>query len=237
MIRFKRIAAIVLFSWLAQTSSLLAEYQDKPQEPATNEPAPTETKVQDPKPVAETEKRREAIEKLLEQVSGELKARKDAESAKKTEELKKPDEKKPEAPADVVATPRPRTERQSPPRLPPSVKLEPSWLDEIKWRSIGPANMSGRITDIAVHEKDTSLWWIATASGGLLKSTNHGGSFQHQFDREKVVSIGSIATDPNNKDVLWVGTGEINPRNSVSYGNGVYKTVDGGKTFQHLGLD
>ncbi|MFM8573250.1 MAG: PDZ domain-containing protein, partial [Pirellula sp.] len=128
-------------------------------------------------------------------------------------------------------------ERVAPPKLPASVKLESSWLDEIKWRSIGPANMSGRITDIAVHEKDTSLWWIATASGGLLKSTNHGGSMQHHFDREKVVSIGSIATDPNNKDVLWVGTGEINPRNSVSYGNGVYKTVDGGKTFQHLGLD
>ncbi|MFM7975363.1 MAG: hypothetical protein ACKO8U_09850, partial [Pirellula sp.] len=72
MIRFNRIVAIVLFSWLAQTSSLLAEYQGKPQEPATNEPAPTETKVQDPKPVAETEKRLEAIEKLLEQVSGEL---------------------------------------------------------------------------------------------------------------------------------------------------------------------
>ena len=260
MIRLALAPVIVLVSFLTQNLILRAEYQDKPQEPAatapaTTEPATTEppatpavqepapasvaseSKSQESKPAPETEKRLEAIEKLLEQLSGELKARKEPEVAKKTDEPKKAEDKKPEAPSDLVATPRPRAERQSPPRLPPSVKLEPSWLEEIKWRSIGPANMSGRITDIAVHEKDTSLWWIATASGGLLKSTNHGGSFQHQFDREKVVSIGSIATDPNNKDVLWVGTGEINPRNSVSYGNGVYKTVDGGKTFQHLGLD
>ena len=121
--------------------------------------------------------------------------------------------------------------------LPPQTPLDPSWLEELHWRSIGPANMSGRITDIAVHEQDTSLWWIATASGGLLKTTNHGGSMEHMFDHQEVVSIGSIATDPNNKDVLWVGTGEINPRNSVSYGNGVYKTTDGGKTFEHMGLD
>jgi len=227
----------------------LALAQDPSSAPVSTEPTATEPTATVPaaqEPVAakadepktdQTEKRLKSIEKLLEAMSGELKARKDAESARKTEEMKKADEKKSEALPDVVTTPRPRPERQSPPRLPPSVKLEPSWLDEIKWRSIGPANMSGRITDIAVHEKDSSLWWIATASGGLLKSNNHGGSFQHQFDREKVVSIGSIATDPNNQDVLWVGTGEINPRNSVSYGNGVYKTTDGGKTFQHLGLD
>ena len=241
--------ASVCFACYCHVPPALALVQDPSPAPVSTEPTATEPTATAPaaqEPVAvkadepktdQTEKRLESIEKLLEAMSGELKARKDAESARKTEEMKKADEKKSEALPDVVTTPRPRPERQSPPRLPPSVKLEPSWLDEIKWRSIGPANMSGRITDIAVHEKDTSLWWIATASGGLLKSNNHGGSFQHQFDREKVVSIGSIATDPNNQDVLWVGTGEINPRNSVSYGNGVYKTTDGGKTFQHLGLD
>ncbi|MCE2801655.1 MAG: PDZ domain-containing protein [Planctomycetaceae bacterium] len=241
--------ASICFACICQVPHALALAQDPSSAPVSTEPTATEPTATVPaaqEPVAakadepktdQTEKRLKSIEKLLEAMSGELKARKDAESARKTEEMKKADEKKSEALPDVVTTPRPRPERQSPPRLPPSVKLEPSWLDEIKWRSIGPANMSGRITDIAVHEKDSSLWWIATASGGLLKSNNHGGSFQHQFDREKVVSIGSIATDPNNQDVLWVGTGEINPRNSVSYGNGVYKTTDGGKTFQHLGLD
>ena len=213
--------------------------------PATSQPATEPPATQAPMvdPVAPTEKRLEAIEKLLEQLSTDLAARKAPQAPSKTSEDSKPPaekspEKNPERPAnDLVPTPRPRGERAAAPKAPASVKLEPSWLEEIKWRSIGPANMSGRISDIAVHEKDTSLWWIATASGGLLKSTNHGGSLQHQFDREKVVSIGSIATDPNNKEVLWVGTGEINPRNSVSYGNGVYKTIDGGKTFQHLGLD
>jgi len=239
------LAVSIFVLWTLQPLSLLGAIQDKPQEPTAQEPSPPnapddkpqELKAsEEPKTSEVTEKRLEAIEKLLEQLSGELKS-------KKQEEAKKQPENQPQAKkvvpseSNVVATPGPRAERASAPKLPSNVKLEPSWLDEIKWRSIGPANMSGRITDIAVHEKDTSLWWVATASGGLLKSTNHGGSFQHQFDREKVVSIGSIATDPNNKEVLWVGTGEINPRNSVSYGNGVYKTVDGGKTFQHLGLD
>ena len=197
---------------------------------AAQEAAPP--KNEEPK-IEQTQQRLEAIEKLLEQLSSELKSRKETTAVQAAPE--KPPV--PEKSSDVVAAPRPRGERLTQPKLPVSVKLEPSWLEQIKWRSIGPANMSGRISDIAVHEKDSSLWWIATASGGLLKSTNHGGSFEHQFDREKVVSIGSIATDPNNREILWVGTGEINPRNSVSYGNGVYKTVDGGKTFLHLGLD
>lgn len=121
-------------------------------------------------------------------------------------------------------------------KLPPGLKMEDAWLDKVPWRSIGPANMSGRITDIAIHEQDPSLWWVATAGGGLLKTTNRGVTIEHQFDKQNTVSIGAIATDPTNKDVLWVGTGEANPRNSVSYGDGVYKSVDGGKTFEHLGL-
>lgn len=250
--------------------------ESKPQEPTKSpdpavSPEPASAPESDPPrdqkqggKFAETERRLEAIEKMLQELSGQLKSatkskesnqsgarenrvkepqgdKQSAEASKdsqdKSKQSKSVEGKEDPAESDLVWSPRPRSERGAAPKLPASAKLEPSWLEEIKWRSIGPANMSGRISDIAVHEKDTSLWWIATASGGLLKSTNHGGSMQHLFDREKVVSIGSIATDPNNKDVLWVGTGEINPRNSVSYGNGVYKTVDGGKTFQHLGLD
>ena len=115
-------------------------------------------------------------------------------------------------------------------------KLQPEWLRSIPVRSIGPANMAGRITDVEVHPSDPSLWWIATASGGILKTTNRGTTVEHQFDKQTTVSIGAIASDPQNKNILWVGTGEINPRNSVSYGDGVYKSTDGGRTFSHMGL-
>src|SRR5207302_6805547 len=75
-----------------------------------------------------------------------------------------------------------------------------SWSDVLKWRCIGPANMGGRITAIAVSEKDSSTWWVASASGGLLKTVNNGITFEHQFDHEKTVSIGDVAvaaSDPN----------------------------------------
>lgn len=117
------------------------------------------------------------------------------------------------------------------------VELDPKWLEKMNWRSIGPANMSGRITDVEVHAADSSLWWLATASGGLLKTTNRGTTVEHQFDSQSSISVGAIASDPQDKNVIWVGTGEINPRNSVSYGDGVYKSTDGGKSFEHMGLE
>lgn len=110
------------------------------------------------------------------------------------------------------------------------------WTKGIRWRSIGPANMGGRIVDLAVNERDPNTWWAATASGGLIKTTNNGNSFVHQFDREATVSIGAVAVSASNPDILWVGTGENNPRNSVSYGDGVYKSTDGGKTWANMGL-
>ncbi|MBX3418094.1 MAG: PDZ domain-containing protein [Pirellulaceae bacterium] len=110
------------------------------------------------------------------------------------------------------------------------------WADLIKWRSIGPANMSGRITAIAVYEPDPSTFWLAAASGGILKTTNNGNSFTHQFDDQSTVSIGDVQVARSNPDIVWVGTGEANPRNSVSYGDGVYKSTDGGKTWTNMGL-
>ncbi|HEX5053961.1 MAG TPA: PDZ domain-containing protein [Planctomycetota bacterium] len=115
--------------------------------------------------------------------------------------------------------------------------LPESWAKAQKWRSIGPAGMGGRVTAIAVCPTDTSTWWVATAGGGLVKTVNNGVTFEHQFDHENVVSIGDVAVAPSNADIVWVGTGESNPRNSVSYGDGVYKSIDGGKTWLHMGLD
>ena len=111
-----------------------------------------------------------------------------------------------------------------------------SWINAMKWRSIGPAVMGGRVTSIAVCESEPTTFWVATASGGLLKTVNNGTTFEHQFDRQSVVSIGAAAVAPSDKNVVWVGTGEANPRNSVSWGDGVYKSTDGGRTWKNVGL-
>ncbi len=117
-----------------------------------------------------------------------------------------------------------------------AANLPPEWVKTLHWRCIGPANMSGRITAISVFEADPTTYWVATASGGLLKTVNNGITFEHQFDRESTVSIGDVCVAPTDRNIVWVGTGENNPRNSVSYGDGVYKSTDGGKTWKNMGL-
>jgi photosystem II stability/assembly factor-like uncharacterized protein len=114
--------------------------------------------------------------------------------------------------------------------------LPETWTKALHWRSIGPANMGGRIVALAVNPNDPSNYWVATASGGLLRTTNNGNTFEHQFDREATVSIGDVAVAASDPRILYVGTGENNPRNSVSYGDGVYKSADGGKTWANVGL-
>ena len=115
--------------------------------------------------------------------------------------------------------------------------VDPSLLAGMKARAIGPAAMSGRIAVIEGWAKNPELVWVGTASGGVWKSVNAGMTWQPVFDDQPVASIGALAIDPNNSDVVWVGTGEANPRNSVSVGEGVFKTLDGGRTWQRLGLE
>jgi photosystem II stability/assembly factor-like uncharacterized protein len=109
-------------------------------------------------------------------------------------------------------------------------------FERLEWRSIGPANMGGRTADVEGVPGDPSTVYVATASGGLWKTTNSGVRWTPLFERQGTISIGDIALEPGNPDVVWVGTGEANPRNSVSFGDGVYKSTDGGRTWQHTGL-
>ncbi|MEW4567412.1 PDZ domain-containing protein [Tautonia sp. JC769] len=127
-------------------------------------------------------------------------------------------------------------EAEPPDPGPRAPAVDPDWVDRLRWRAIGPANMGGRIIALAVVESDPSTFFVATASGGLLKTTNNGITFAHLFDREASVSIGDVAVAPSDPNIVWVGTGEQNPRNSVSYGDGVYRSTDGGTTWANMGL-
>ncbi len=113
----------------------------------------------------------------------------------------------------------------------------PDQLKNLKFREIGPANMGGRIDDFAVVESNTNIVYAATASGGLFKSVNSGISWKPIFDDQPVSTIGDVTVAQSEPDVVWVGSGEANNRQSSSWGNGVYKSGDGGKTWTHLGLN
>jgi photosystem II stability/assembly factor-like uncharacterized protein len=109
-------------------------------------------------------------------------------------------------------------------------------LSGLKFRSIGPALTSGRVADIAIHPSNTNKWYVAVASGGVWLSENHGTSFKPIFDNYGSYSTACVAIAPSNPNTIWVGTGENNNQRSVAYGDGVYKSLDGGKSFTNMGL-
>lgn len=111
-----------------------------------------------------------------------------------------------------------------------------SAINGLKFRHIGPAAISGRISDIAIHPDHPNTWYLATASGGVWKTVNAGTTFDPIADGLGSYSFGAIAIDPHNPNVVWLGSGENNPQRSVSFGDGVYKSLDGGKTWKNVGL-
>lgn len=118
-----------------------------------------------------------------------------------------------------------------------SQNLDMSIFQDMQPRNIGPAGMSGRVTAIDVVVNNPDVMYVGTASGGLWKSTSGGIKWDPVFDNELTASIGAVAIQQSNPSVIWVGTGEGNPRNSLNGGYGVYKSLDGGKTWNSMGLE
>lgn len=128
-----------------------------------------------------------------------------------------------------------RTTAPAPRPAPINATADPL-LRSFQWRSIGPSDMGGRVDDIAVIAGDPRTYYVAYSTGGVFKTTNAGTTFEPVFDTYKTTHVGAVAVAQSNPDIVWVGTGEANNRQSSSYGDGVYKSTDGGKTFNDMGL-
>ena len=118
----------------------------------------------------------------------------------------------------------------------PNPGLNEASLEGLEWRSIGPSMTAGRIADIAVNPKNRNQWYVGVGSGGVWKTDNRGTTWEPIFDSEDSYSIGCISIDPNNAETIWVGTGENVSGRHVAYGDGVYKSLDGGKSWTNMGL-
>ncbi len=119
----------------------------------------------------------------------------------------------------------------------PAQKLDLSKLKNLKIRNVGPANMSGRITTIDAVTSNPKIIYVGAASGGVWKSENGGSAWKPVFDDQPTQNIGALKIQQTNPSVIWVGTGEGNPRNSMNLGMGIFKSIDAGKTWKHLGLE
>src|SRR5690606_16139040 len=127
-------------------------------------------------------------------------------------------------------------QRKTEPKNETTEALSSEMFSALKFRSIGPAVTSGRISDFAVNLINNSEYYVATSSGGVWKTVNKGVTYQPIFDSQGSYSIGCVTLDPSNPSTVWVGTGENNNQRSVAYGDGVYKSDDGGRTWKNMGL-
>jgi len=116
------------------------------------------------------------------------------------------------------------------------IPLETTSISGLKWRNVGPALTSGRISDFAFNPNNPFEYYVATSSGGVWKTVNSGVTYEPIFDAQGSYSIGCVTMDPSNSNAIWVGTGENNNQRSVAYGDGIYKSLDGGKSWEHMGL-
>src|SRR5712691_8065322 len=123
---------------------------------------------------------------------------------------------------------------QAPASAPGGASADP--FDGLHFRSIGPASMSGRISDLAVYEPNPAIFYVGTAHGGVWKTVNAGTTFEPQFQDNGLIAIGDVTVSQSNPELVWVGSGESNNRQSTSWGDGVYKSTNGGKTYTNVGL-
>src|ERR1041385_1320622 len=145
--------------------------------------------------------------------------------------------------ASIATTAYPQATRSAK-TTPPVFNADSARLAELPWRSIGPAVTSGRVVDFAVPEGPRSqigerlgeLFYVASASGGVWKTINGGTTWEPIFDKQGSASIGDIAVAPSNPEIVWVGTGENNNQRSAAWGDGVYKSENGGRTWTNMGL-
>ncbi|MDQ6622355.1 MAG: hypothetical protein M3Y86_02570 [Verrucomicrobiota bacterium] len=142
----------------------------------------------------------------------------------------------PALPSSPVPAPVPQVQAEVAEPKPTPPTLTELLFKNLKARAIGPATMGGRISDIAIDPRNPSVFYVGLAHGGVFKSSDGGTTFEPIFDKESALSIGAIAVAPSDSDVVWVGTGEANDRNSSGWGDGVYRSADGGGTWQNVGL-
>src|SRR5512143_3162938 len=137
----------------------------------------------------------------------------------------------------LAPTALPGQRRTAPAPAPAARLLDPLLYRGLKFRAIGPSTMGGRMSAFAVREANPRVIFAAAGTGGLFKTTNNGTTWSAVFEDQPVASIGAVALSQRDSNLVWVGTGEGNGRNSSSWGNGVYRSTDGGGKWTHLGLD